>query len=746
MISGVLQSTNKDNIDFAKDLVADKEFPRELISGVLQSTNKDNLDFARELVANTDFPRNQISDVLRYTNKDNVDIARELVADKDFPRGKVVDILKQYDQENKPLLDLILSRNDIKNSVLPGITECITCKDGVNSGQTDTNKVKRYTALLTDPKTSPFMVKKLNEGMDIDTAAFLLKTQRKLDAEQAQVKQAEQKSKTPSYNTSQQSTVDLFKQLGLNDKETTAVIKSITNDGVIDKTLQDKAVELVHQGVAKNKIGDILNSAKITGEYNPKIVDDFVSLQGLGLNPLLEKNLAILNNLRGEEVAEKFNPKVKKQMLGMIENLPDNTKILLESKGFDTKTIIDKLNTKQIKLTQAAPQKAKVPEGMRMSKSKLTGFEKIVVDKYNPDETIWRSEANTKKWAEDKYNDFKNGDYESRAYPAANEGRQKILKEWFDFMDNDPDIKDNPFVKIVISEYIVKDLAPENAWLPPAFDKAIAKEVLNSAMQNQNVSISSAYAKKLKAKAQDGTIKEEVFVDGIKGTWYTVPQTDKSSPDFRANADKVKAFSDGTNWCIRTYNAEPYVQNGAMHFFVDENGLTQVCVRETAPGQVYEIQKRQQNRTRPIPYITVVKEYLDKHDLKTQPGYLNDALKAKPKFDEQKKNFNEAAQRGDYKYILESMGIKVETLPDGTYAISHYNPTLGEYTINDLGIKENDLLSNVSVIKGNANFQNSNATALPNLKEVGGKFTFDGSNLSDIRNLKEINGYKIEWD
>ncbi len=409
-------------------------------------------------------------------------------------------------------------------------------------------------------------------------------------------------------------------------------------------------------------------------------------------------------------------------------------------------TIINKLKTKQIKLTQAAQQKVQVPEGMRISKDKLSGFERIVVEKYKPDKTIWMSEANTKKWAEEKYNDFKNGDYESRDYPAANEGRKKILAEWFNFMDNEPDIKDNPFVKIVLSEYIVKDLAPENAWLPPVFDKAIAKQVFNEAMQNQNVAISSAYAKKLKAKAQGGTIKEEVFVDGIKGTWYTVPQTDKSSPDFQTNVDKIKAFSDGTNWCIRTFNAEPYVQQGAMHFFVDENGLTQVCVRENAPGQVYEIQKRQQNCTRPIPYITVIKEYLDKHALKTQPGYLNDALSAKPKFDEQRKSFNEAAQRGDYKYILEQIGITVTTRPDGTYEISHYDPNLGQYTINDLDFNENDLLSNVSVIKGDATFENSNATSLPNLKEVGGRFTFDGSKISDIRNLKKINRYTIEWD
>ncbi len=745
-IANVLCLTNKDKLDFARELVANKDFPRDKITEVLWYTNKDNLDFARELVANKDFPKNQTARVLEFTNKDNLDFASELVADKDFPRDKIAKVIQHYNYQSKTLFDLIVSRNDIKSSVLANITDCIICKDGAIRGQIDTNKVKRYTALLENPKTSPFMVKKLNDGMDIDTAAFLLKTQQKLDGENAAKQQANKKSQVQNYSTDQQTLNKQFTALGLSENESKAIIKAVSADGSVNIELRNKAVELIELGVAKNRIGDILTSAQITGQYNSKIIDDFVSLQGLGLNPLLEKNLAILNNLSGKEVAEKFNSKVKKQIIGMLENLPESKKILLESKGVELNSIIEKLKTQQIRLTQAAPQKVKLPEDMRMSKSKLTGFERIVVDKYNPNQKIWMSEAKCKEWAEDKYNDFKNGDYKSMSYPSANKNREKILNEWFEFMDTEPEIKDNPFVKIIISDYITKDVEPENAWLPPAFDKALIKEVLNSAMQNSSISISATYAKKLKAKAENSTLKEEVFVDGIKGTWYTVPQTDKSSPNFQTNADKLKAFSDGTNWCIRTYNAESYVQEGAMHFFVDENGLTQVCVREDAPGRVYEIQKRQQNGTRPIPYITVVKDFLDRYNLKTTSGYLDAALNAKPKFDEQKKSFNEAAKRGDYKYILEQMGITVEVLPDGTYAISHYSPALGEYTINDLGIKENDLLSNVSIIRGNAIFENSNATTLPKLTKVGGKFTFDSSNISDVRNLKEINGYKIEWE
>ncbi len=67
-----------DNIEFARELIINKEFPRNRIGIVLRKTNKDNIDFARELVADKEFPRDQIIGVLRYTNTYNVDFARDL--------------------------------------------------------------------------------------------------------------------------------------------------------------------------------------------------------------------------------------------------------------------------------------------------------------------------------------------------------------------------------------------------------------------------------------------------------------------------------------------------------------------------------------------------------------------------------------------------------------------------------------------------------------------------------------------
>lgn len=748
-----LGSCTQENKHIALKLLLDpeiKDSPSK-IWPVINCCSKENSAFAEKLLFGSEYdvPKAYVVDILSTTTKDNTKFAEKLCGDKDYPKDKIAAALRNVNNDSMPLCETVLETNGLNKGCLPDILSSLVLKEGINSGKIDTNKVKRYTNLLQSPKTSPFVVKLLNEGVDIDTAAFLSKTRQKLENEKNTTQNSPaKKSASANMSFEQQDAFKTLESNGFNEKEAASVIKAASSDGVVDLALQSKAIELAKSGIAKNKIGDIINSAKITGDYNPKIVDDFVNLQNIGLNPLLEKNLAILNNISGADVAVKFNPKLKKQLKGMIQGLSPEMQSTLGEKGFDLDAVNSKLDSKIVKETGNVPQKAKVTSGLR-SKQNIKGFERIIIDKYNPDEKIWRNEAATKQWAQEKYDSIKNGDYQSRTYAQANEHRDKMLKEWFDFMDNEPELKDNTCAKIVVADFITKDLLPENADIPPQLDKGLVKEILASAADNsRNVSFSSLYSQRIREKAMSGSNVEEVEVDGIKGKWFTVPQTDSSSPSYKANVDKVKAFSDGTNWCIRTFNAGPYVTQGAMHFFVDENGLTQVCVRENAPGSVYEIQKRQQNATVPIPYINVISDYMSRNGLTAQSGCqkgIDNALSAKPEYDRLRTEYRNAEAQKDYKSILESMGITVKPLEDGTMSISHYNPNVDRFTLSELGVKENELLSNVSKIEGDADFKNSNATSLPNLKEVGGKFIFDESNLSDVRSLRAINGYKIDW-
>ena len=735
MVLDLLQNTNNLKYKFAKKLCADKDFPKDQIAYIITATSKDNLAFAEKLCADKDFPKDQIANIIRVRNKDNQAFIETLCANKNVPKDKICEILKAT---------VINDPNDA----------------GGNNGKTDAKKVDRYTRLFQNPNTAKWAGDMLKQGFDIETISKLAPTKQSFFTESVKStettqKVVEEKAVSP-IDVVKQETIQEFENLGLDTKQANAVFKSIAKNGVVDTSLKTKAIELINKGVAKNKIGDILNSAQITGEFNSKIVDDFVLLQNLGLNPLLEKNLAVLNNISGADCAVKFNSKVRNQIKAMINNLPDAVKISLKEQRIEIDSILKKLDSQVVRTSNNVPTRAKVESGFR-SKAKITGFERIVVDKYEPNEQVWRNEDATKKWAEEKYLAFKNREYVSTRNTAEDpqlgekvtQKRKEMLEEWYNFMETDENLKNNPFVKVILCDFITKELEPERSTTPPALNKDVVKQILGEAANSSNFSFSNAYAKKMKELSAKNSQGQQVEVNGRNGTWYTVPKTDSSSSDFKANAAKIRAFSDGTNWCIRTWNAEPYVQRGAMHFFVDENGLTQICIREQGePGSVYEIQKRQQDQTAPVAYLDVIQSYMKEHELKPQSycqGELDKAIAQKPEYDKLKSELDVLNNKKDYKGILEKMGITVTILPDGTFELSHYTSYIDKIALNDFGINENELLANVSRIKGNANFKDSNATTLPNLSEVGGKLDFGYANISNIKNLKSINGQEIKW-
>ena len=109
--------------------------------------------------------------------------------------------------------------------------------------------------------------------------------------------------------------------------------------------MQKTAIDLINAGIPKNHIGNILSSATITGEYNPRIPADAMAIKNLGLNAFVERYLPFVNNLSPEDIASKFNPKMKKRLVSMIENIPEDTKPALRAKGFDLEGAVIKLKT-----------------------------------------------------------------------------------------------------------------------------------------------------------------------------------------------------------------------------------------------------------------------------------------------------------------------------------------------------------------------------------------------------------------
>ena len=82
-------------------MVANKDFPQELIAEVISAVRADNIAFAQELVANKDFPQELIAEVISAVRADNIAFAQELVADKNIPRELISNILQITDNAAK---------------------------------------------------------------------------------------------------------------------------------------------------------------------------------------------------------------------------------------------------------------------------------------------------------------------------------------------------------------------------------------------------------------------------------------------------------------------------------------------------------------------------------------------------------------------------------------------------------------------------------------------------------------------
>ena len=121
--NNILDFTNKGNIDLARELCNNPDFPKEHIKGILGCTHKDNIEFAREMCNNPDFPKKQIKDILLLAgrDKDVIDIARKMCNNPDFPKKQIKDILGCINKDNIEFARELYNDPDFPNEYMRDI-------------------------------------------------------------------------------------------------------------------------------------------------------------------------------------------------------------------------------------------------------------------------------------------------------------------------------------------------------------------------------------------------------------------------------------------------------------------------------------------------------------------------------------------------------------------------------------------------------------------------------------------------
>lgn len=761
-VISVNEQTAEIQISLIKDLCHEKDFPKDRIPEIANAANAKNSDFARELCNDKDFPKTAIAGIVCEVNSKNIDFVRELCNDKDFPKNDISYVaayLNDSKNDNDFITDLYRSK-DFPKKQLKNITDYLT---------KNKNNYDNFKSLIATPELKEWTLKNLSNEQEIEALHGLSRTQKKLysEAEIANIKKetAAPVSKPKPKAIEEAKPAEIAKaeetlvNLGVHPKMAPNFVKMCQQNGIVDKVKLDAVCALAQSGVQVNEIKNIFNLAtgnalsSLNGQFRPDMIKDIVTYKQSGIDDVkFAANLAAAKNMSLIELKGRINTKVREDMVNRINNLPDDIKENLKSKGTDLDAIAEKAvaEPKAGKIKQADV----TPIHLR-SLDSIVGVEKLILNKYKNeiDQNIWGNPERFKLWAEEKLKkvlDFEqNPDYTAvNEYAKFNDARKEGVQSWYKYLKEESNYKDDVFVQLFVMDGITKDMKPNNATTPPAVSHASFEATYNALLENDtSVSFSKIYALQTKLKAINQFAKQNVSMDGIEGKWVSIPQSKKGEPDYDEHIAMVQALAEGSSWCLRFENAHTYLQGGNLHFFVDKNGNSQVAINETN-GQITQIQKRyDQDSTVPIPYANVIDTWRKENKYTGHESKINNALSAKPKFDELKNKLAALQKAEDYLSIFKELGINVSTAPDGTYILSAYTPKIArQYTLFDLGVNENKLMQNVSQINSSIDLNGSALTAMPQLKVITGALIFGDNKISDLRNLKKINGKNVTWD
>ena len=761
-IANIVTNTNKQNERFARDLCNDKDFDKKYVADIIRLINKENGAFARDLCNDKDFNKAHISKIVENTNEKNLNFARQLYKDKKVPQQDIAIILSavRFDDAKLAMIKDLYNDQTLNSNHIASIAKYIDTKENYDDFKNIYERLELRNWLNTN----------LDNGLDLKSINELSKTQLKLNSEKEtniNKKESKEAKETKVVKTEIEAAKpdDIMQAenqlvtLGVHPKMAPNYVKMCQENGIVDKTKLEAVCALAQVGVPVKEIKNVFNIAtgsplsNMNGIFRPDIIKDIVVLKQSGIDDIkLATNLSAVKNMSDIELKSRINGKVREDLISRIDNLPIEIKNNLIANNYDLDALKAKAKV-EVKAQNVKP--AEVPTFKLRSLDNIVGVEKIVLNKFKTeiDQNIWGNPERFKAWAKerlDKIIDFENNpNYVATGnYAQYNAARKEGIANWYKYLTEESNYKDDVFVHLLVMDGITKEMRPNNAVTPPAVTHESFEATYNALLeQNSSVSFSKIYAQQTKQKAINKYTTQEVLFDGIEGKWVTIPRSKKGEPNYDEHIAMVQALADGSSWCLRFENAHGYLQGGNLHFFVDKNGNSQVAINET-DGTITQIQKRyNQDSTVPVAYSQIIANWVKENNYNGKKREIETALNAKPKFDNLRKQIADLQKNNDYLGIFKLLNINVENAPDGTYIISEYNPKYtAQYTLFDLGVDENALMQNVSEVLSSLNLDGSSLTTLPKLRKIKGKIDLGDNKINDLRSLEMINGKKVYWE
>ena len=340
------------------------------------------------------------------------------------------------------------------------------------------------------------------------------------------------------------------------------------------------------------------------------------------------------------------------------------------------------------------------------------------------------------------------------ATQKVNEARVERLNEWrkaletpqkLDKLQNNPKLisklSTDKALSIVIWNAINSELRTNNRHIPVPFDAKALEETIDSfesisrqfrMIQCKNISFIEMYTHNLRANHIEylwKTMPQNVkFSDDENSVWIKVPSFKHDPINRETNIKSVEILSN-KNWCTRSRvdKASAALEDGDFYIMLqrDKNDTWEPVIGMASyKGKIAQIQGPRNNNDIPAKLLPEVKRYIKENGL----GLFSEITKEGPAAREQMmiadlkaqskaklgKPLDKVIKENDTFRLFQFLADrKIVELEDGSFEIGTYKPvyTKGKSPIpySYLGINEDKLLENVSVIDGDMHLYNKNS-------------------------------------
>ena len=376
-----------------------------------------------------------------------------------------------------------------------------------------------------------------------------------------------------------------------------------------------------------------------------------------------------------------------------------------------------------------------------MKKEEFVGVDYAAIRKFRAHIEKFNSYDDFLAWEQEKIDEITKKSYPARRIQADSE-RKAMLNEWFNYVTKE-NATYNKSHQLIILSAIIKDLNPNNDKLPPVLNRGALAECIDEldAKLKENPKYCFDFNKMYSNKLQEFYLDDNINTGETATKWVVIPSKAHDSDNFEKNIDKLKTLSH-RSWCTKSRGAKTYLEQGDFHIYL-ENGKPKLGLAFNNQGMLYEIEGEKNNRKIPVKYLEILENYIKENNITTTKfaeSCLITSRKVEQKTAEIKDKLKQVLDSNDSKAIFNMFGITVKEDENGNLIISHYCQPSFDYSFDDLGIDENELLKKVIRIEGNANFDYSSVKKLENLQSIGKDASFRRSDLESLGSLQYIGG------